>query len=192
MFRARKNYYKPLMQLVLIALLWLGSGVAARAEVVISGVDSNALDNVLAYLRLDDEPCESPAWRVRRLYSQADAEIRAAFEVVGYYNVGIDKQLEQGDSCWQASFTVTPGKPVILRNVSIIIDAGEVADEAMQAVIQACALRSGDVLQHAGYEACRSRITRVADDRGYFSKEFIERRIDVYPDGNGGDRKSVV
>jgi len=171
-------------QLVLLALLWLGTGAAVRAEVTIEGVEPIIRGNVLAYLRLDDETCDSPNWRVRRLYAESETEIRAALEVTGYYDVEIDSELRHGDACWQADFTIRPGQPVVLRNVSIKVDGG---DDKLQAVARACALRSGDVLQHAKYDTCRRQITRLAEDRGYFSREFIERRVDVYPDDFAAD-----
>jgi len=181
-----------LLQLAIICLLWLGELNCVRAEVSISGVDAKIRNNILAYLRLDDEPCDAPGWRVQRLFVDADTQIREALEVVGYYNAGIEKTLEaktleMGDTCWQANFIITPGQPVVLRNVSLKIDSGGVQDSELENVVQKCALNPGDVLQHADYEACRRRINRTAADRGYFAARFTERRIDVYPDDYAAD-----
>ena len=173
--------------LVLVCLLCLGIVFCARAEVSIIGVEPPIRDNILAYLRLDDELCDAPSWRVRRLFIDAEKEIREALEVVGYYNAGINKKLETGGTCWQANFVITPGQPVVLRNVSIKIDTGDVQDSELEKVVLNCALNPGDILQHANYEACRRRITRAAQDRGYFAAEFIERRIDVYPSEYAAD-----
>ena len=93
-------------QLVLLALLWLGVSATARAEVAIDGVEPTIRGNVLAYLRLDDETCDSPSWRVRRLYAESENEIRAALEVTGYYDVEIDSELRQEAVCWQANFAI--------------------------------------------------------------------------------------
>jgi translocation and assembly module TamA len=162
-------------------LFLLGSVYVTHAEVSISGVEAQISDNILAYLRLDDEPCDAPDWRVRRLFADAETEIREALEVVGYYKAGIEKTLETGGTCWQANFVITPGQPVVLRNVSIKIDSGGVQDSELEKVARNCALNPGAILQHANYEACRRRITRAAQDRGYFAARFTERRIDVYP-----------
>ncbi|RLA41238.1 MAG: outer membrane protein assembly factor [Gammaproteobacteria bacterium] len=171
-------------QLVLTALLWLCTGAAVRAEVAIEGVEPAIRSNVLAYLRLEDETCDSPSWRVRRLHAESENEIRAALEVTGYYDVEVDSELRQDAACWQAVYKIRLGQPVVLRNVSIKVDGG---DGKLQAVARACALRPGDVLQHAKYDACRRQITRLAADRGYFSKEFVERRVDVYPNEFAAD-----
>lgn len=175
------------LQLVLACLLWLGIVQCSHAQVSISGVEPQVRDNILAYLRLDDEACGAPDWRVRRLFADSEKEIRGALEVVGYYNIEIEKTLNTGDTCWQANFAITPGKPVVLRNVSIEIDTDGAQDAELQSATRKCALQPGDVLQHASYDACRRRITRVAESRGYFAAKFIERRIDVYPDEYSAD-----
>lgn len=185
--RLQKILVFALLRLSLLVLLWGAAFQGANAEVLVEGVDPRTRDNLLVYMRLDDEACDAPDWRIRRLFAEADDEIREALEVAGYYNVEITKELAKGESCWQARFLVTPGQPVLLRKVSIEIDTGTAQDDELQKVIQQCALQPGDVFQHANYDACRRRITRVAESRGYFSKKFIARRIDVYPDEFAAD-----
>jgi translocation and assembly module TamA len=182
----RKCATALLLQIVSALLLCLAGMGSASAGVVIEGVDPAVQDNILAYLRLDDEACDAPDWRIRRLYIESEREIREALEVVGYYNATIDKTLERGESCWQANFTVDPGQPVLLRNILIEIDSA-VADAKLQDVTKACALTAGDVFRHSDYDSCRRALTRVAEDRGYFSAEFAERRVDVYPDEFAAD-----
>jgi translocation and assembly module TamA len=182
-----KGRKKSLRQLVSVFVLWLGCIYGAQAELSISGVEPPVRDNILAYLRLDDEACDAPDWRVRRLFADSEKEIREALEVVGFYNIEIEKTLKTGDTCWQANFAIAPGKPVVLRNVSIKIDSGSAQDAELESATRKCALHPGDVLQHANYDACRRRITRLAERRGYFAAEFKERRIDVYPDEYAAD-----
>jgi translocation and assembly module TamA len=168
-------------------MFWLGCLCASYADVIVSGVEPQIRDNILAYLRLDDEPCDAPDWRVRRLFADADSQIREALEVVGYYNASIEKTFNTGDTCWQADIVIMPGQPVVLRSVSVEIDTGDVQDSELQSVVGKCALLSGDILQHANYENCKRRITRAASDRGYFDAAFTEQRIDVYPEEYAAD-----
>ncbi|MDB4307649.1 hypothetical protein N9985_00005, partial [Gammaproteobacteria bacterium] len=170
-------------------LLWAAGLQSASAEVSVEGLDPQLRDNVLAYLRLDNEACDAPDWRVRRLFVESETEIREALEVVGYYSVAIDKKLRQDEACWQADYTITTGQPVILRAVSISIDTGSATDETLQGVARKCEVSAGQVLQHVTYDACRRKISRAAKSRGYFSAEFIDRRIDVYPDEFAADIK---
>jgi translocation and assembly module TamA len=187
----KNTWTTALKQLALVCLLWLGVLYDTHAEVSISGVDPQIRNNILAYLLLDEENCDAPDWRIRRLFSDSETEIREALEVVGYYNIEIKKKLEAGDSCWQASFAITPGQPVKLRTVSIEIDTGGTKDSTqdveLEKTARECTLRSGDILQHANYDRCTRRIARAAKERGYFSAEFIKRRIDVYPAEHAAD-----
>ena len=176
-----------IIRLVFVCLLWLCGVISAHADVSISGADEQIRTNILAYLRLDDEPCDAPDWRVRRLFADAGTEIRESLEVVGYYNIEIEKKLDTSTACWQANFVITTGQPVLLRTISIKVETGSAQDIELDNAVQECALHSGDILQHANYDACTRRIARIARERGYFSTEFIERRIDVYPDEHAAD-----
>ena len=184
----------PLVLACLLCLICIGS---AQAAVSITGVDAKVGENILTYMRLDDETCDAPDWRVRRLFSESEVDIREALEVVGYYDIKIERHLRlESDSefksssnsnlkaasdCWQADFTIIPGAAVVLRSVSIKIDADGKQNEKLADVVRECALRSGDVLHHASYDLCRRKISLTAKGQGYFDAKFIERRIDVYP-----------
>lgn len=177
-----------LLQSMLASVFLLTGLQDVQAEVIISGVEPHIQENILAYLRLDNENCEAPHWRVRRLFIDADREIRDALEVLGFYNAEIEKRLKLGDTCWQAKIEIDPGQPVLLRTVSIEIDTGGAHDDVELArVAGECALVVGDVLQHASYEACRVSIARTAETRGYFDARFSERRIDVFPQEHAAD-----
>ena len=82
---------------VSVCMIWLCCFSELHAEVLIGGVEGEILDNVLAYLRLDDEPCDAPDWRIRRMFADADTEIHDALKVVGYYRAAIEKKLETGE-----------------------------------------------------------------------------------------------
>jgi len=160
---------------------------AVNAAVRIVGVDESMESTVLGYLQLDDEPCDAPKWRVRRLFNAADKEIRSALEVSGYYAAGIDKRLQEEGACWRAEFNISPGEPVRLREVLLTVDSGDPPDPAFGRALQECVLRTGDVFLHGSYEVCKRRIAKVAEDRGYFSGAFRQQTVDVYPEQHAAD-----
>jgi translocation and assembly module TamA len=166
-------------RVILIAFLIVP---AAQAEVQLTGVNKDIAATILGYLQLDDEPCDAPKWRVRRLFAAAEQEIRSALEVSGYYAVTIEQELQQQEACWQADFRISLGEPVRLRQVLVSADTGSKPDTAFYEAIKECALQPDDVLSHASYEACKQRIARVAEDRGYFSGSFEVQKVDVYPE----------
>mgnify|MGYP001812998238 CR=1 FL=1 len=183
----RQTRISSFFQQLTVFLLWLGLINVAHAQLVITGVDESMQANVLAFVRLDDEPCDAPDWRIRRLFVGAEKEIREALEVVGYYNVVIEQRLERNEQCWRANFDITLGQPVVLRNVSIEIDTDGVRDSVLDSIVAACGLQPGDTLQHAKHDACRRSIRRAAENRGYFGAEFTDRRIDVFPNEYAAD-----
>ena len=183
----RHVFSTGLLQFALACALWLGAIETALAEVVIEGVEAEIRDNILAYMRLDDEPCDAPGWRIRRLFADSDQRIREALEVVGHYSIEIDKQLDLTGACWQARYTIKLGQPVVLRDVFIVIDTSGAVNSEMDKVVADCTLQSGDVLKHANHEACKRIITRAARNRGYFSSRFAEQRINVFPDQYAAD-----
>jgi translocation and assembly module TamA len=184
---SRQSRIFSFFQQLTVCLLWLGCISASHAQVMITGVDQSTLDNVLAFLRLDDEPCDAPDWRIRRLFVGAENEIREALEVVGFYSVEIEQRLDRNESCWQANFDITLGRPVVLRTVSIKIQTEGDRDPALDSIVAECGLQPGDTLQHAKHDACRRSIRRAAENRGYFGAEFAARRIDVFPNEYAAD-----
>ena len=79
---------------------------AAAADVEILGVEGALAANVLAYLDLDEEPCDAPRWRVEQLYGSAPARIRDSLQAFGYYEPTIEPELTFADECWHARFTI--------------------------------------------------------------------------------------
>ena len=165
------------------------SGLAAAdaPEVVVTGVDGALRDNVLAHLQIDDEACDTPPWRLRRLYREADTDIEAALQAFGYYTATLTKQLATGDDCWSVTLAIDPGEPVAVRDLSVrVIGAGQNTNE-FRRVLDKNPLAAGQALNHADYEAYKRQFTAVADRRGYFDGRFVISRIDVYPDELAAD-----
>ncbi|MGR8940360.1 MAG: POTRA domain-containing protein, partial [Gammaproteobacteria bacterium] len=65
-------------------LLYLAASVAF-ADVSVRGLERDAKTNVQLTLSLAKEKCDAPAWKIRRLFEQADAEISQALRALGYY-----------------------------------------------------------------------------------------------------------
>jgi translocation and assembly module TamA len=171
---------------VLLAVL-IAPAAAGAPQVVVTGVEGALRDNVLAHLQLDDESCDAPSWRVRRLYREAASEVRMALEAFGYYSAQVDKQFEAGEGCWSVVLTIDAGEPVVIRDIAVRA-VGDGADApAFRDVIAKPPLQQGQVLNHAAYDAYKRRFNLVADRYGFFDGRFALARIDVYPDELAAD-----
>jgi translocation and assembly module TamA len=170
--------------LLLLALPTFGS---VRAEVALTGLSDAQLSNVLAHMRLDDEACSAPEWRVRQAYRAASDDIRAALTALGFYSPAIDGDLQFGASCWNASFEVDPGEPVRIRRLDLQISGQANEDPAFSGLIDAFPLAAGQTLDHGSYESWKRSILDLARARGYIRAAFSTARIDVYPDQRAAD-----
>jgi translocation and assembly module TamA len=155
--------------------------VPAIAEVAISGVDGPLGANVLAYLNLDEEPCDAPRWRVEQQYAAAPTRIRQALEALGYYEGKVVPTLDFTEECWHAAFAIEAGEPVLIRGFDVTLSGEALSDAAFAAVLEQSLLKPGAVLNHGAYEGIKRRWSDLASERGYVDAQFLENKIDVFP-----------
>jgi len=160
-----------------LAVLPAGS----QAGVVINGVDGELLDNIYAHLQIDDETCDSPGWRVRRFYQQAEQELRHAVEAFGYYSAIVEKSMKTDEDCWTVTLNVDLGRPVLVRSVDIRLDGPGESRSELEAIRANVPIVAGSVLSHADYEQYKRRFSDTASRLGFFDAKFTVSRIDVYP-----------
>jgi translocation and assembly module TamA len=160
---------------------------AALATVELTGVEGAVAANVLAYITLDEEPCDAPAWRIEQHLRRAPADVREALQAFGYYEPEISTSLRAEESCFVATLTIAPGEPVRLRNVDISLSGDAARDELFTAARTEAGLTSGDTLNHGAYEQLKRRWSDLARDLGYADARFITNRIDVYIDEHAAD-----
>ena len=172
---------------VLIAAAFVAPILSADAAVNIEGLESALLDNALVHVRLDEEPCDAPEWRVRELFSRIDEDVRTALEAYGYYSPEVTANLEFAEACWEVSVTVDPGEPVLLRDVEVRLEGSAVDDEIFRSVVDGAMLDPGEPLVHAIYEQLKRRLQTLALQRGYPEAAYSASRIDVYPEMRAAD-----
>lgn len=167
-------------------MLLLGASLAS-ATVQIDGLSRAQERLVRTGLRLDNEDCDAPEWRVRRLFREAEQDIRQVLEVRGYYRVEVERQLEWADDCWIARFRIDVGDYVRLREVRVTVEGEAASDPSFMAILRRNPLAAGQQLDHQAYESYRKSFTDAATQRGYFDARFDERRIDVWPNDGVAD-----
>ena len=174
-------------QLGIAAALALLATRNAIADVEITGVEEPVAANVLAYLDLDDEPCDAPSWRVEQIYRSAPQRIRDALQAFGYYEPGIAPGLDFAETCWHARFAITAGEPVRVRSLDVLLTGEAERDAPFPAALAQAGLASGAALNHGAYEQLKRRWSDLARERGYADAQFAVARIDVYPEERVAD-----
>ena len=199
---------KPLRLIVALACCALAFPAEAITvtRIEISGLDDQRMaQNVRVALSLDNELGKDVSGRrLAYLLREAEAETREALEPFGYYAPTIviqrsDRNAPEGTEAASStrahtaaedigtvearaltvSIRIDPGTPVQVRewNVGVEGEAGE--DAEVLAALAAFAPLKNEVLDHARYEASKSKISRVLASRGYFDADYAAHRVEV-------------
>lgn len=183
-----------------------GAVVVERVEIL--GLDEEMTENVRVSLALVDAIGTDVGWRrFSYMLREAEAQTREALEPFGFYsptivverngagaNGGGDRRRTNGDdgnetdagapaasAQSRASITirVDPGQPVRVRNADIAIIGEGNRDRYLQQDLDDFLPGPGSILNHADYEASKTRISRRLTERGYFDADFSSRRVEV-------------
>ncbi|WP_432745678.1 autotransporter assembly complex family protein [Methylobacter sp. G7] len=147
------------------------------ADVSVKGLNGEAKKNVELLLSLVKENCNSPEWKIRDLFDQADTDIKLALRALGYYHPVITKSLTFSTPCWQADFAINPGPQVIVDEVTISITGDADEDPEFQKLRNQLLTAKGKPLRHDHYEKMKSRIQSLALERGYLKSSFSEKQL---------------
>ncbi len=183
--------FSPTRAGLLSAVLMLLAAAAPAAEPTLEfiGVSEELRDNLRAGLSLSAEPCDAPAWRVKRLFRGSEKELSNAARALGYYAIQTKKSLSFKDACWQASFNIIAGEPIKLSEVEITFIGEANNDAAFLELVQKSPLQRGKPVHHGQYEQLKSQIEGLAAEHGYFDGHFLRKELKVDPAAN---RASVL
>jgi translocation and assembly module TamA len=157
---------------------------AEPVQVLITGIDGEALSNVKEALRLPpglmrDGPLE-PLW-LKRFEKQAPQKVRSALEPFGYYHATVSATIDPTEYGYRLKVTVVPGEPVRITNVRVQLTGPGSGAARIKAAVAAFPLKSGDQLLHHQYETGRERLRSAAVDFGYLKADFTRREIRIHP-----------
>lgn len=173
----------------------------SAAKVTLSGVSGAARANVEHGLALNDAPCDTPAWSLRRMTADARDDVRRALEPLGFYRAqvtikdetpGADAQANstsKNPPCWSIRIDVNPGQPTTYGNVELRVLGEGKDDPAFQRVIDNTEVRRGAVVHHGRYRALKTTLQNLAAQRGYFDAVFRASEVVVAADGQSASVK---
>ncbi len=166
-----RNHLRP----VVVAATWSLAlfALSVRAEVALEGVTDLQALNINTFLGLADLDCSAPPWLVRWQFRKANTEINTALEALGFYQAQIVDELDMPThGCWRARFRITPGDPVVIRNVAINVDEPLVHEPAIAARLKEARELMDKTLNHAAYENVKRGLLGEARSLGYFEAAF--------------------
>lgn len=158
--------------------------IYASPDIDIKGLNAEQEANVRVYLSLSTETCESPAWKVKRLFKKSAVQIRKALRALGYYHPQISKSLDWKEACWKSAFDIQPGPPMIIRLIDVQILGPGSEQTFFTDFLDKINIKEGDTLNHELYETLKKDLLALADAKGYFDNDLIVQKLDVDPDTN--------
>ncbi|MGH8186695.1 MAG: POTRA domain-containing protein, partial [Steroidobacteraceae bacterium] len=142
---------------ILLVALLLGAQAALgdRVRVEVEGLEGEMLESARASVELREyEDRDVSPVELRRLFERADEQIRTSLEPFGHYEARVQGNLERAeDGVYRARFVVTPGEPVIVREVSVVVAPEEAAQlETVRLALENFQPKRGERLDHGAYE----------------------------------------
>jgi translocation and assembly module TamA len=162
---------------------------AERVAVVVEGVEGDMAQSVRASIELTKyEDRDVSPIEVRRLFEQADEQIRQALEPFGYYHAEATGKLERPEPAqYRATFRVTPGEPVIVRKQRVVIGGDATQLEAVKAALEHFQPKQGERLDHGAYERSKLEIATALANEGYVRAQLVKRRVEVVRAANSAE-----
>jgi translocation and assembly module TamA len=159
---------------------------AATLAVAVSGVEDALLNNVLAFLEINElngkpAPAES---RLRWLHDRAPEQIRQALQPFGYYQPQIKADLQQQNQGWLASYAIERGPPLRIAAVDVQVLGEGAKDEAYRKILADPPLRKDQTLLQPTYEKFKQDLQWIATERGYFDAKLAVSEIRVNLEDN--------
>lgn len=168
-----------------LLLAWSLSALclAQQVEVRVEGDFPQLQDNAEAFVgKVEGRSADS----LRRYAATAEDQVRQALRALGYYNPGIDWQVDESDDLPQLVLTVQPGDPVRIRSREVRIEGAADSDPDFLPELPEQPAQ-GDILHHGQYNSLRQAIRSSALRLGYFDGEFVTRELKVDPAAGTAD-----
>jgi translocation and assembly module TamA len=164
---------------VLILLVPWTAG-AAPLTVTIEGLEDNLAEAVRANLTLQNYASRDvSAAQIRRLFNNAEQEIRAALEPYGYYNASVTSTLQTNDKGLNALFRVTLGDPVLVKAKKVEVHGEGKERRSVERAVRRFKPDVGDRLDHGEYEASKAALETALFNNGYLRAKATKRQVAV-------------
>jgi translocation and assembly module TamA len=173
----------PFMMLVFWAALISDSRAAEPIQVVVEGVEGEALKNVQAALSLP--PGMVREGKVDRVLldifrRQAPEKTRKALEPFGYFDAEVTAALEESKEGKEIlRIQVHPGKPVRLTSVRVEVLGPGKDERKLSDLVKSFPLKAGEPLNQGKYEKAKDGLRESALELGYVKAHFSTHTIRI-------------
>lgn len=147
--------------------------------VELRGLDAALSKHVKSYLDIyrEQESEDLSVARIQRHYKNAEAQIKTALQVYGYYDPVIHSSLKQDEQDWIARFDIDKGVPVIIKAVDVQVLGEGVDNPQLRARLDNFPIKPGDVAAHPNYDTARDELLRLANEQGYLDARMSKHEL---------------
>ncbi len=171
--------------LVVYALLASPLWAAEPVQVVVTGVEGKALENVAAILALPAglvrDGSVNQRW-LKRFERQIPEKVRKALAPFGYYRAQASTTLDEFEpGRFRLQVAIDPGRPVRVEHLRVDIEGDGSNNKDLRKLVGAFPLHRGGVLRQDLYEEAKGGLKARALDLGYLDADFKTHviRIDL-------------
>ncbi len=166
--------------LITCSALGFGASFAQVPALEINTANAQLTDNIRAHVRLPSISCASDdvelARALRSRVATLTNTVERASQAVGFYSAEPQLTLEKTADCWLLSIAVEAGDPVLVKSVTISIEADA---DLFASTLENLPLREGSQLSHGDYEAAKAELTARAFELGYLDARFTLARLTI-------------
>ena len=166
--------------LITCSALCFGASFAQVPALEINTANAQLTDNIRAHVRLPSISCASDdvelARALRSRVATLTNTVERASQAVGFYSADPQITLEKTADCWLLSIAVEAGEPVLIKSVTISIEADA---DLFANTLETLPLREGSQLSHGDYEAAKAELTARAFELGYLDARFTLARLTI-------------
>jgi len=180
---------KPAVRGLVLGTLLLSLIAAASAEevprLVIEGGTESQRENIRAFVSMARYPCALPPVRERGVIRDVETRVTRALRALGHYRPEVEFAIDRSaEPCWDLQLTLDPGPVVRIAEVDVRVSGEGADDPFFVAITSDPGIEPGDRLRHDAHDRLRSRLLRVASDRGYLEAEWVTSRLQVDPEAD--------
>lgn len=135
--------------------------------------------NILALTAVERRSCQLAPHREDSLIREVEEKTRLALRAIGFYSPEITTRLSRTDTCWSLSLRLDPGPPTLLNHIEIILSGEGEKDPVLQQILDNPRVRLNEAVRHDQYDALRNRLSRTANEQGYFDAYFSMARLEI-------------
>src|SRR5262249_53140480 len=117
--------------------------------------------------------------QIRRLFNNAEKEIKTALEPYGYYNAQVASTLQPNDKGLNALFRVTLGEPVKVKNSKVEVTGEGAEMPAVKRAVRRFKPAPGDPLNHGEYEASKTALENALFNYGFLRAKSTKHTVQV-------------